>query len=656
MGIWKSHDKAQAKSLDDRGSVGYLLDIDLWQSGTTRIMQDGVVIKGLAPRRLDPRRYQLTAGPTLDDLEKNMPWRSIQDEFGKFKWLDHTGKIYQGTPFSVEPDITSKHVFIASMMHSSSQPPVLSNTPDVTCPTGAPIDKKRKEVVQYDQPPGPDDKKSKRSPSSDKKSDIVIKAKSIPVSPKTVASSQGAMREKWLVSIYKEIESFLQNMAIEDADPSLVVQWRSKGKWLLPCQMLFVLKPLTQSQQQGSDIHDEYKHKSRLVICGNFATWGEHSTTMTNLDAPLLRLMLSLACSKETTWSSVDITSAFLNADIHDEHTVLITPPPILVKMEIVKPNTVWHVKKAIYGLREAPRLWQQERDQQLRELEFVYNDRSAHLVQSYIHPSLWFIAEGPRDSTLGIVYVDDLLIAGPRSFNDSLIKAVQGIWKTSTPEHLGPDPDCVPVLRFLGMNLERVNEERSIELDMPVGSILLSQMEYVLDVLMKFEPSLQLKPRTTPGNQESFVSPSPPMSRDQAVAEHLESLQALIADDVIDADTAATASPKLHYNSDQVVINLPAIVGCLNWIALRSRPDIAWATSRAASVITHDPDLCFIRVKHICQYLQHTLSVAICSNTSIIQAEAMGSRRCLLCTNWGEESTRDCCLSWYHLQSKAGW
>ena len=63
---------------------------------------------------------------------------------------------------------------------------------------------------------------------------------------------------------------------------------------------------------------------------------------------------------------------------------------------------------------------------------------------------------------------------------------------------------------------------------------------------------------------------------------------------------------------SDQVPINLPAFVGCLNWIALRTRPDIAWATSRAASLITHDPDTCFIRVKHICQYLHHTLSYAL--------------------------------------------
>ena len=44
----------------------------------------------------------------------------------------------------------------------------------------------------------------------------------------------------------------------------------------------------------------------------------------------------------------------------------------------------------------------------------------------------------------------------------------------------------------------------------------------------------------------------------------------------------------------------------------MRTRPDIAWATSRAASLITHDPDTCFIRVKHICQYLHHTLGYAL--------------------------------------------
>ena len=41
-------------------------------------------------------------------------------------------------------------------------------------------------------------------------------------------------------------------------------------------------------------------------------------------------------------------------------------------------------------------RLWQKERDQKLRDLEFMYRGKLAHLVQSHIHPSLWFIAAGP--------------------------------------------------------------------------------------------------------------------------------------------------------------------------------------------------------------------------------------------------------------------
>ena len=228
--------------------------------------------------------------------------------------------------------------------------------------------------------------------SGDRKATFTIKAKSIPVTPKEVAARTGSAREKWLLSIYREIENFLQNMAITDADPALVIKFKPMGKWPLPCQMVAQTVWLTQIQQTEDEENQDYKHKSGLVvICGSFAAWGEHSTTTTNLDAPLLRLMLSLASAQDTTWSNIDITSVFLNADIHEDDTVLMTPPPILVKMGIVRPNTVWHVKKAIYGLREAPRLWQGERDQQLRELQCTYQDKPAHLVQSHIHPSLWF-------------------------------------------------------------------------------------------------------------------------------------------------------------------------------------------------------------------------------------------------------------------------
>ena len=78
-------------------------------------------------------------------------------------------------------------------------------------------------------------------------------------------------------------------------------------------------------------------------------------------------------------------------------------------------------------------------------------------------------------------------------------------------------------------MNLERVDADRSIELELPMGTILLNQMEYIIEVLMKFEPSLQLKVRTTPGNQESFVTKNATLqSTDEAICEYLQSLQAL--------------------------------------------------------------------------------------------------------------------------------
>ena len=137
-------------------------------------------------------------------------------------------------------------------------------------------------------------------------------------------------------------------MAISDSDPALIAKLRSMCKWPLPCQMVFVLKPLTQTQQSEVDSEDAEKHKSRLVTCGDFAARSKQSTTTTNLDAPLLRLILSLATAEDATWSSVDITNSFLNVDIHDEDIALVTPPPILVKMNIVKPNTVQMAKRGI--------------------------------------------------------------------------------------------------------------------------------------------------------------------------------------------------------------------------------------------------------------------------------------------------------------------
>ena len=80
-------------------------------------------------------------------------------------------------------------------MHTSMRSPALRDKPDVTCPSDFPDSERCKEVVHHEQIPDQDVSKLRKN-AADKKSNVVIKAKSIPVTTKAVASSQGAMRER----------------------------------------------------------------------------------------------------------------------------------------------------------------------------------------------------------------------------------------------------------------------------------------------------------------------------------------------------------------------------------------------------------------------------------------------------------------------------
>ena len=52
-----------------------------------------------------------------------------------------------------------------------------------------------------------------------------------------------------------------------------------------------------------------------------------------------------------------------LNAYLSEKHRAVVRPPKVLERLGLVKPGTVWHLKRALYGLRVSPMEWQQERD-----------------------------------------------------------------------------------------------------------------------------------------------------------------------------------------------------------------------------------------------------------------------------------------------------
>ena len=84
--------------------------------------------------------------------------RTIQDEFGKFKWI---------TPYAVEPDATARTVFIASMMHATHAASSVEREDQMSrvLPTYK-DNERRKEVVHHEEVPG--HPKPKKKNSSDK--------------------------------------------------------------------------------------------------------------------------------------------------------------------------------------------------------------------------------------------------------------------------------------------------------------------------------------------------------------------------------------------------------------------------------------------------------------------------------------------------------
>ena len=115
---------------------------------------------------------------------------------------------------------------------------------------------------------------------------------------------------------------------------------------------------------------DTFRAKVRLVACGKF-DWdgrrGGPKFKSSNVPPEAIRAIISLV-AQNPTWvcALMDIVTAFLNADLDDLKVILLQPPTIMRRLGKVANDEVWLVKKAVYGLRAAPKAWGKARDQTL--------------------------------------------------------------------------------------------------------------------------------------------------------------------------------------------------------------------------------------------------------------------------------------------------
>eukprot|EP00971_Amphidinium_carterae_P291477 5786409-Amphidinium_carterae.3 len=144
----------------------------------------------------------------------------------------------------------------------------------------------------------------------------------------------------------------------------------------------------------------------------------------------------------------------------------------------------------------------------------------------------------------------------------------IKEVWNTGQVEDAGPqDPNTI---RFLGLNLDYISKKQSSS-DQTEGGVTINQLEYVVETLEKFEGQFQLRTRTSAGDSDSFgKTPELPAQANEE-----------------------------HEHAVKQGLNLAGVAGSLNWLALRSRPDIAWAVSRASRLVTKQPSVAVHRFKH---------------------------------------------------------
>ena len=111
-------------------------------------------------------------------------------------------------------------------------------------------------------------------------------------------------------------------------------------------------------------------YRSRAVVCGNYQTPNDDNTYAGGADGTQIRTMLRISAQYRWRAASTDIRTAFLNAPRLDDSRLIAMEVPHVYKMlGLAKPDEVWLIVLAMYGLQASPRDWCLHRDATLPTL-----------------------------------------------------------------------------------------------------------------------------------------------------------------------------------------------------------------------------------------------------------------------------------------------
>lgn len=212
------------------------------------------------------------------------------------------------------------------------------------------------------------------------------------------------------------------------------------------------------------------------------------------------------------------------------------------------QPGYVLRLKKSLYGLKQAPRYW----NKMLHDwLVITYG-----MQQSKIDPCLYFL---PSKQLWVAFWVDDFLVMAANAKDKDLFKAA--ISKQFKMRDLGA------LDQFLGMSIKRDRSRRVLTLQ---------STKHIDDMLERFGMT-DAKAQSTPLPHKCILMPS--------------------------TDADERLPPSFPYR---------AIVGSLLYVAMWTRPDIAFAVSQVARHQQQPTQHHWQCAKHILRYLKGTREVGL--------------------------------------------
>ena len=190
--------------------------------------------------------------------------------------------------------------------------------------------------------------------------------------------------------------------------------------------------------------------KARLVARGF-----EEDTRNLRIDSPTcsrecLRMVFMTAALMNWKLQSIDITAAFLQGSPL-ERDVYLRPPN-----DVCSRDRIWHLKRCIYGLNDAPRSWYNR----VKELLCKLGGK----VSAY--DNALFLWHNERGALVGILvsHVDDFAFCGNLLFQEKVIQKLMDTFKVNTHESGS--------FKYLGLEVTQTGEGVQVHQDMYIPTI----------------------------------------------------------------------------------------------------------------------------------------------------------------------------------------